>query len=114
MVQGHIMPHRLSVLPSVILVTFIGRGTLPINKIRPIFRIRRQVVFEALIWLKHHNTKYYGNIEINNDRIMALLEDDVPTEILAIVRQEHDTGIIDQESGGYVPDKDEGKYIVIL
>lgn len=70
------------------------------------FRVRRQFVFEALRWLKDHNPKYYGAIEINPVRIQQLPEDDVPTELLGVVRQSTDIGIIDQESDSYVPVND--------
>ncbi|GLB44644.1 putative G-quadruplex DNA unwinding [Lyophyllum shimeji] len=104
MIAGNMMPRPLSVLPSIISVTFIGLGDLPKRWLRNTFRVRRQFVFEALRWQKEHNTKYYGNIEIDAERIRSLPEDDVPIEITGIVRQSEDTGIIDQESAGYVPD----------
>ena len=64
--------------------------------------------FEALRWLKTHNTKYYGHITIDLDCIRQLPEDDVPPEILGVIRQTTDMGLVDQESAGYVPmDNDE-------
>jgi hypothetical protein len=109
MVQGNMLPRPPAVLASVISVTFIGLGNLPKQWLRTTFRVRRQFVFEALCWLKDHNPKYYGAIKIDPVRIEQLPEDDVPTEVLGIVRQYTDTGIVDQESDGYVPVDDSGK-----
>lgn len=103
MLRGDLLPRQPAILSSVISVTFIGRGTLPKHYLRTIFRVRRQFVFEALTWLKSHNPKYYGSITIDPIRIRQLPEDDVPDEIAGLVRHTTDTGLIDQESAGYVP-----------
>ncbi|OBZ68218.1 hypothetical protein A0H81_11694 [Grifola frondosa] len=42
----------------------------------------------ALLWLKKMNPKYYAAIEIDSTRLQSLPEDDIPQEILAIIRQE--------------------------
>lgn len=65
-------------------------------------------MFEALQWLKENNKKYYGDIEINPGRIAQLPEDDVPLEVLGVMRQSTDTGIVNQESDGYIPMDDGG------
>jgi hypothetical protein len=61
------------------------------------------VVRRALGWLKAFNPKYYGHIKIDDGRIQALPEDDVPLAITSVIQQSTDTGIINQESDGYVP-----------
>ena len=103
MVHGNMMPRPPAVLASVISVTFVGLGKLPKRWLKSTFRVRRRVVFEALRWLKENNAKYYGNVEIDSQRIENLPEDDVPVEVLGVVRQCDDSGIVDQESEGYVP-----------
>ncbi|KAG1744833.1 hypothetical protein EDB19DRAFT_1906543 [Suillus lakei] len=65
------------------------------------------VVFEALQWLKKNNTKYYGDVEISSAQISELPENNIPQEIIGIVRQSTDMGVVDEESAGYVPN-DEG------
>lgn len=109
MLEGRLMPRPPAILASVISVTFIGLEELPKNWLRTTFRVRRHFVAEALRWLKQHNPKYYGNIKISDSRIQQLPDDDVPEEISSLVRQSTDTGIVDQESEGYVP-VDEGKF----
>ena len=58
---------------------------------------------EALQWLKDNNSKYYSDIEISTSCLQNLPEDDVPEEFFGLVRQSTETGIIDQESDGYIP-----------
>lgn len=103
MIHGDFLPRPPIVLSSIISVTFIGRGTLPKRYLWTIFRVRRQFVFEALVWLKANNPKYYGRIQIDHARIQQLPEDDVPDEITSLVRHTTDTALVDQESAGYVP-----------
>lgn len=106
MVHGNLMPHPPAVLASIISVTFIGLGELPRKWLHSTFRVRRHAVFEALTWLKTNNRKYYGDIDIDPERLGSLPDDDVPMEILGIVRQTEDIGLIDQESDSYVPADD--------
>jgi hypothetical protein len=113
MVEGKLMPRPPAILASLISVTFIAVGELPKSWIHSTFRVRRQVVFEALQWLKRHNSKYYGNIDISAQRIQNLPEDDVPEEITSLIRQSEDTGVVDQESEGYIPpDDNEGEKLI--
>jgi hypothetical protein len=109
MIEGKLMPRPPVILASLISVTFVGLETLPKDWIHSTFRVRRQVVFDALSWLKKNNPKYYGDIEISASHIQDLPGDDVPDEIISIIRQSTDVGIINQESDGYVPlDNNEG------
>ncbi|KAG1865004.1 hypothetical protein DFJ58DRAFT_838742 [Suillus subalutaceus] len=84
MLEGKLLPRTPAILASIISVTFIGHGKLPRHWMRTTCCVRRQVVFNALQWLKMNNTKYYGDIEISNSRIEELPEDDVPPEIIGI------------------------------
>ena len=103
MIEGNLMPRPLPLLASLISVTFIGLGRLPKHWLKQLFRVRRQKVHLALQWLKENNPKYYGQIEINSERLQALPINDIPVEILSIVRQSNDVDMIVQESAGYVP-----------
>ncbi|KAG1816359.1 uncharacterized protein BJ212DRAFT_1480806 [Suillus subaureus] len=69
--------------------------------------LQEGVVFEALQWLKKNNTKYYRDVEISSAWISELPENNVPQEIIEIVSQSTDIGVVDEESAGYVPN-DEG------
>jgi hypothetical protein len=103
MLEGRLMPRPSAILASLISVTFIGLGDLPKSWLRTTFRVRRNIVFQALRWLKENNPKYYGDIEISPDRLHCLPEDDIPFELQSIVRQSSDIGVVDQESAGYIP-----------
>ena len=112
MIQGNLMPRPSAILSSIVSVTFIGRGRLPRAWLRNTFRVRRDVVRAALVWLKTHNPKYYGGIVIDADRLNNLPEDDIPVEIESIVRQNEELGVVDHENGGYVPEEqpEDGAY----
>jgi hypothetical protein len=101
MVQGNLMPKPPVILSSLISVTYIGRGRLPKNWLKSTFRVRRQVIGDALLWLKENNPKYFGDIEISGARLSQLPEDDIPVEILGTIRQTSDTDLVELESAGY-------------
>ena len=52
MLQGNLMPRPLSILSSIISVTFVGREKLNLKSLHKLFHVRRQVVLEAPVWLK--------------------------------------------------------------
>jgi hypothetical protein len=59
-------------------------------------------VYDALRWLKTNNPKYYGGIQIDDARLNNLPDDDVPVEIMGVIRQSTDVESVTQESAGYV------------
>ena len=109
MVEGSLMPRQPEVLASLIAITYIGVGSLPRKWLRSMFRVRRFHVARALEWLRINNPTYYGDITISPTRLSDLPEDDVPDEILSVVRHSTDVGLIDQENGGYVRTDDIGE-----
>lgn len=104
MLEGNLMPRRPALLSSIISVTYIGLGRLPKEWLRHLFRVRRHCVLSALQWLKLNNPKYYGDVTIDQGCIESLPEDDIPVELLSIIRQSTDVQIVNQESAGYVPE----------
>lgn len=102
MIEGNIMPHKPSILASLISIAFVSAG--PVNRaaLRRTFNIRRKVVDEALVWLQQHN-RYYEDIKISKERLAALPVDDVVDEIFDVIREESNPIIADHERGGYVP-----------
>jgi hypothetical protein len=105
MLHGDLMPRPPILLASIIAVTFIGKGALPQKALRHLFPVCRRVLFEALLWFKENNGKYFGHINIDLQRLEMLPEDDVPIELLSIVQQSSDEGIILEENTGYVPEE---------
>lgn len=107
MISGMLMPQPPKVLAEVLSVTYMGVGKLPKRWLKNTFRVRRRHVADALQWLKEHNPKYYGDVEIDEERLQSLPEDDVPDEILATVRQDDQVGTTEKESAGYIPRYDD-------
>ena len=69
------------------------------------FRVRREAVHDALLWLKNNNP-IYADINIDQCRLAELPEDDVPEELLAVVRQEEDEDLADKERESYLVEDD--------
>lgn len=107
MIKGKLMPQEPKILASVLSVTFVGPGPLPKNWLHHIFTVRREYVGIALRWLKDNNPCYYGDIQIEETRLAALPEDDVPIEISATARQQTDYTAVQLESAGYAHQADE-------
>ena len=101
MVEGKLLPRPLAMLPSVIAVTFVGVGKLPKAWLRRLFRVRRQVVFDALRWMKANNYMY-GDMRVDIDRFREYPLDDVPLEVSASVGQLSSDTIAEEERAGYV------------
>lgn len=113
MVEGNLMPRAPKVLASLIAITYIGVGNIPKKWLHSTFRVRRHHVARALHWLWDNNPKYYGDISICQNRLNQLPEDDVPDEILGLIRQSNDVGLVDQESSGYVRTDDIGNSSIL-
>jgi hypothetical protein len=103
MVSGSLMPQNPSVLASLITIAYIGSGPLPKIWLSHAFKVRRQRIIDALLWLKANN-RYYSDIVIDTTRLNTIPEDDVPLELLATVRQETDDTAANKEGASYVPD----------
>jgi hypothetical protein len=108
MLEGRLMPRPVDILASVLSVTFVGKGKLPKHWLLSTFRVRRKNVRDALVWLREHNPKYFGQITISDERLSTLPEDAVPDIILETIRQEEDTDQDERDRSGYVPVHDDG------
>jgi hypothetical protein len=113
MVEGQRMPSSVQILASVIAITFVGSKKLPIDWLKKTFRVRRQVVWDALTWLRIHNP-IYSDIQIDQDRLKELPENDMPEELLSIIRQERDDDVVEVEGESYLfsEDMNEGDIFV--
>jgi hypothetical protein len=116
MISGNLMPQLPSVLANTMSVTFIGRGKIPNPAALKLFRVRRHVLVSALKWLRENNTKYYGDIVIDESRLDMMPEDGVPQEIMVNIRHVDDVATVIAETDGYVPmyDEDDDEDRVIL
>lgn len=100
------MPHPPSILASVMSVTFVGQGPLPKSRLNTTFRVRRAAIEATIRWLIANNPKYYGDIQLDDEVLQSLPRDDVTDDILANIHQVTDTGVLDEDNGGYVPRED--------
>jgi hypothetical protein len=111
MLRGQHMPSPVGTLASVIAITFVGRRMLPRDWLRKTFRVRREVVYEALVSLQTNNP-IYADVEIDGSRLEMLPEDDIPEELLAIVRHDDDDELVERERESYVRNDSDGEEIV--
>ncbi|KAJ4500186.1 hypothetical protein C8R41DRAFT_752408, partial [Lentinula lateritia] len=107
MVEGNLMPRPPAILVSVLTVTFIGQGKLPKGWLHSTFKVRRDFVGGALLWLKEAENKHYEDIVIDSECIHCLPLDGVPEENFEVVRHSTDIGLVDEEQDGYVPDSED-------
>ena len=60
-------------------------------------------------WL-HDNNPIYGDIVIDHTRLNDLPVDDVPDELLAVIRQENDDDVAVRERESYLVNEEVGEY----
>ena len=65
-------------------------------------RVNRTRVRMALDWLKENNP-FYEHLTISAERLDALPKDDIPKEIVNLVKFSDDTRPLAEEQDGYVP-----------
>ena len=65
-----------------------------------------------LHWLKENNQKYYEKIKLDPQRLRALPEENIPQEIIDIVHQSNNMGVVDQESDRYVLSEEHSKQLI--
>lgn len=110
MVDGLLLPQRPEILASIIAVTFVGKGKLPLSWLKSTFRVRRAYVRRALQWLIRNNP-YYKDIQLSEANLSTLPEDDVPDVILGTVRQEDDVEAALKEADSYVPAEEDVEWV---
>ncbi|KAF7302074.1 ATP-dependent DNA helicase [Mycena indigotica] len=102
MVAGNNVPRPSLLLAAVIGVTFVGVNPKTMNIMPGIFRVRRQRVFDAVMWLKTHNA-IYADVIISEENLRSLPEDGVPEEISQNITVSDDIDAVGREHAGYVP-----------
>ncbi|KIO04732.1 hypothetical protein M404DRAFT_25843 [Pisolithus tinctorius Marx 270] len=100
MIEGRLMPQTVQTLSSVLAITLVGTKHLPTDWLSCTFRVRRDVVFEALKWLQANNENY-SDVTVSHDRVMTLPEDGIPSEIKAMIRYQDSEEAAVREREGY-------------
>jgi hypothetical protein len=100
--SGNTMPPPPKILAATIGVTFVGAQNVPLRVLPDFLRVRRQRVFEALLWLKQNNI-LYSQIDISQDQLRLLPVNAVPEEIMSNTRHSNDISGLERDHAGYVP-----------
>ncbi|KIN95492.1 hypothetical protein M404DRAFT_165673, partial [Pisolithus tinctorius Marx 270] len=100
MIEGRLMPQTVQTLSSVLAITLVGTKHLPTDWLSRTFRVRWDVVFEALKWLQANNENY-SDVTVSHDRVMTLPEDGIPSEIEAMIRYQDSEEAAVREREGY-------------
>ena len=113
MIDGRLMPPPAIVLSATIGVTFVTPKNTREHTMPNMFRVRRERVRLALLWLKTNNP-LYADIIISEERLAELPVSGVPDEIRLTARHSDNMEALHREHDGYVPldAEDEGKLSV--
>lgn len=103
MVGDNILPASSSILAATIGVTFVGPRNIPQKTMPGFLHVNRNRVRHTLQWLKQNNP-VYEDIHICPDRLNDLPCDDVPPEIMSLVRCSDNAELLAAEHDDYVPD----------
>lgn len=110
MLKGQRMLMLVASLTSVIVITFIGRKQLPMDWMKKTFRVRRSKVYEALMWLRRNNP-IYADINVDRHRLDDLPEDDVPEELILVMREGDDEELLEKERESYLNVDTDGDHV---
>ena len=111
MVIGQCMPSPVMTLASVIAITFVGSAKLLVDWLKKMFRVRQNIIYDALKWL-HNNNSIYGDIVINPIQVNDFPEDDIPDELLVVIQPENDDNIATRECESYLVNEEEAVTIM--
>ena len=106
LVDPIIMPPSPPLLSAMIGITIIGPQNLPEKTMPGFLHVKQSRIRDGLRWLKSNNP-LWDNIIISEERLhLYPNNDDVPEEILAIVKYSDDVAGLDAERAGYVVEDD--------
>lgn len=106
MTDSQIMPPSPTILAATISVTFVGPRNIPDKTMPGFLWVNHCCIHEALLWLKENNP-IYRNIVVSIDQLNELPLDDVPHEIMSLMKHSDDFVQFAHENDGYVPDDDD-------
>ena len=106
MTDSQIMPPSPTILAATISITFVGPWNIPDKTMPGFLWVNHCCIHEALLWLKENNP-IYQNIIVSIDQLNKLPLDDVPHEIMSLMKHSDDFVQFAHENDGYVPDDDD-------
>jgi hypothetical protein len=105
MLEDKLLPLPSTIFSSTLSIAFIGKQKISRESIRSLFNVSRKRVYSSLLWLKRHND-LYADIEISGETLSQLPENDVPREILGLMRYSDDDSILTSEDTSYTDQAD--------
>lgn len=105
MLRGKLLPQPPSFLSSVLAITVVGPKNFPEKGFKGLFRVRRQQVHAALLWLKSNNP-LYANVKVDEQALSLYPLDGIPDVVYDIMRHEEDPSVLERERDSYVPDEE--------
>lgn len=106
LISGGTMPPPAQILSATIGITFVGPRGQIIGALPEMFRVKRQRVRDALVWLKQNN-RLYTDITISEEMLSQLPVDGFPIELTSIAKMSNDTVALGDEHADYVPQDDD-------
>lgn len=106
LVTGGTLPPPAKILSATIAITFVGPRGQTIGALPEMFRVKRQRVRDALVWLKQNN-QLYSDITISEETLSQLPLDGVPVELTSVARVSDDIAALADEHADYVPQDDD-------
>lgn len=105
MLEDKLLPLPPRIFSSTLSVAFIGKQRITKESLKSLFAVSRRRVYAALLWLQAHNP-LYADISISSEVLAQLPYNDVPREILSLMRYSQDTTLLNAENTRYT-DEDE-------
>lgn len=106
LITGGTMPPPAQILSAMIGITFVGPRGQTLATLPDMFRVKRQNVRDALLWLKQNNP-LYSDIVISEETLSQLPIDGIPVELSSTARLSDDVAMLAQEHADYVPQDEE-------
>lgn len=103
LVTAGVMPPPAKLLAATIGITFVGPKGQPLGSLPHMFNVKRQRVYDALLWLKEHNP-LYADITISETNLGQLPVDGIPNELQVIAKCSDDGIALGNEHSNYVPE----------
>lgn len=106
MVDTNVYPPPASILAAVVGVTIIGPKGLPEKSLQGLLKVRRARLWAAYVWLKANNL-VYADITISQKMLEQYPENDIPPEVLGVIKYSDDVEQLERERAGYVIEDDD-------
>ncbi|KAG2039386.1 hypothetical protein BDR03DRAFT_860019, partial [Suillus americanus] len=71
-----VLPRTPADVNGLLSIIFVGPGKFDPAKVGSVFRIRKQMIWQFLLWLKHHN-RLYSSVALDLDVLSLYPENDV-------------------------------------